>query len=128
MSAASRKPTRRALTFFLGLGLGVATSSGSVPQAAAQGAFYDGLQAEDAARALSAFQQTLETRVSHRLAHWRNDATGTSGSVMPLRTFRIRTGHYCREYVETILATGKIMSRVGTACRDDGGAWIPVPQ
>lgn len=114
------------LLFFLALGFGVAAAPAAGEQSASRGAFYDGLSAADRGLARASVQQTLERRLSRDMGRWRNDASGNSGAVMPLRTFRVADGQYCREYKETIVADGKIVSRLGTACRTDDGAWIPV--
>lgn len=88
----------------------------------AHDAFYDGLSAEGAAVARQAVQQALESRPSDETFRWAY-GIGSSGSVTPLRTFRIKTGHYCRDYSETIAKHSERVSALRTACRDSQGTW-----
>ena len=84
---------------------------------------YAGLPVSDQALATRTVQNTLETALSGTTRLWRNQRTGSKGKVQPLRTFRIRTGHYCREYEETIeTQRGPVWQRA-IACRDAGGSW-----
>jgi surface antigen len=89
-------------------------------------AFYDGLVEGDRAIARDRFQDALETRHSLQAAEWHNDASGNSGAVMPVRTFRIPSGHYCREFRESLVNAGTLAERTGTACRREDGVWILV--
>jgi len=89
-------------------------------------AFYKALTEGDLVIARSGLQDALETRRSMDVAQWRNAASGTSGSIMPTRTFRIKNGFFCREYRETLLAAGTLIDRIGTACRAGNGVWVRV--
>ena len=91
-------------------------------QEAAQDTLYDGLSAEAALAARQAVQTALETRRSEDTYRWRL-GNGGSGSVTPLRTFRIKTGHFCRDYSETIANSPQPVSAMRTACRGDQGTW-----
>nr|WP_244313996.1 RT0821/Lpp0805 family surface protein [Roseibium denhamense] len=72
------------------------------------------------------FQDTLETKTAGQSSTWRNDATGVAGTVTPIKTWKTRTGTYCRSYREkVVLATGKSDSTTGTACRTSAGIWKP---
>jgi hypothetical protein len=88
--------------------------------------FYEDLTTNDQAIADSRLQETLDRRRSMDAAQWRNPASGASGSFMPLRTFRIKTGFFCRDYREMLLAVGTLIERTGTACRAGNGVWIRV--
>jgi len=88
--------------------------------------FYDGLAAGDMALAHSMLQEGLETRRSQEVAQWRSNATGNSGTVTPLRTFRIETGFFCRDFRETLVTASSPAERAGTACRREDGVWIRV--
>jgi surface antigen len=91
-------------------------------QEAARDTFYDGLSTEEAAIARQAVQEALETRLSDDTYRWVY-GNGSSGSVTPLRTFRIKTGHYCRDFAETIAKESQPVSAVRTACRGSQGTW-----
>ena len=84
---------------------------------------FDHLDAADRQLAENALQETLENRRSGDLRLWRNDSTGNSGAFMPLRTFKIKTGHFCRDYRETAIANSRMASRDLTACRNLDGMW-----
>ena len=124
MSFAHRGPRRCAVVLCLALGLALATR----PEAAdaSQHTVYDRLTTGDFDVSLSALQEVLETQRSRQMRLWRNAATGASGSVMPLRTFKIKTGHFCRDYRETVIVDGRMDSRDATACRTNDGLWIPI--
>ncbi len=85
--------------------------------------FYDGLSAEASAAAWQAVQTALETQRSDETYEWRY-GNGISGSVTPRRTFRIKTGHYCRDY-SVVLFKGSqpAASSPRTACRGSQGTW-----
>ena len=72
--------------------------------------------------ARSAVQQALETRPGNQGYVWESEA-GSSGEITPLRTFRIKTGHYCRDYQEEVAAANGRTSENRTACRDGEGIW-----
>lgn len=93
---------------------------------AAQHGVFDRLNGADLRLFEAVLQATLETRVSGELQFWRNEATGRSGAVMPLRTFKVDSGHFCRRYRETAVADRKMDSREMTACRSDDGVWITI--
>ena len=76
--------------------------------------------------AQEALQKALESVASQRLYRWENHDSGISGFITPLRTFKIQTGHYCRQFMEAVAKDGKIASSVHTACRTDQGRWIVV--
>ena len=88
--------------------------------------FYDTLDESDVVLARSAFQDTLDTRVSREAGIWQNGATGNEGSITVLRTYRIVSGTYCRDYREKVKRQGRALSRIRTACRDADGVWLPV--
>ena len=90
--------------------------------ASSRDTFYDGLSVEEAAIARQAVQEALESRLSDDTLRWIH-RNGRSGSVTPLRTFRIKTGHYCRDFAETINTGSQPASAVRTACRGSQGSW-----
>ena len=121
MTAARRVPVLEAV-LILALGLTLAPHRSSASQ---QGVF-EHLSAADLRLAGAAIQIALEGVRSGELHMWRNDATGNSGAYMPLRTFKIKTGHFCRDYRETAIARRKMATRNLTACRNEDGEWITV--
>ncbi len=88
--------------------------------------FYGALTESDIDLAKSALQDTLENRVSGEPGNWQNGTTGIKGSVTPLRTYRIASGTYCRDYQEVVSKPGREVTRSRTACRDANGVWITV--
>ena len=97
-------------------------SCASQGPASSRDTFYDGLSVEEAAIARQAVQEALETRLSDDTLRWIH-GNGSSGSVTPLRTFRIKTGHYCRDFAETVNTGAQPVSAVRTACRGGQGTW-----
>ena len=93
---------------------------------AARSDVFQSLHATDVQLAEFAMQETLESHRSGDPRHWRNDLTGNSGAFMPLRTFKIKTGHFCRDYRETAVADSKMASRDLTACRNRDGVWTMI--
>lgn len=89
---------------------------------AQQDTLYDALSAEAAAAARQTVQEALERRLSNEITPWQH-GSGSSGSVTPLRTFRIKSGHYCRDYAETVVQDTQRILVVRTACRDHQGMW-----
>ena len=70
-------------------------------------------------------QAALETQPSGDTESWRGD-DGRSAHVTPLRSFRIRTGHYCRDFSLVVLGNSGSLSATRTACRSSEGQWIDV--
>lgn len=99
----------------------------AAPLLAETNPLYRSLAADDRTLAEAAVQEALETLPSRQTRSWRNPATGASGFVTPLRTFKIESGHFCREYQEAIATPGSAEARQFTACRrTDDGTWLPV--
>ena len=89
-------------------------------QTGAPDAFYKMLNADETAMARRAVQKALETRRSNEVYRW-DSGNGAFGSVIPLRTFRIKSGHYCRDYSESIVKSVNRASAERRACRDRRG-------
>ncbi|MDX6749186.1 RT0821/Lpp0805 family surface protein [Geminicoccaceae bacterium 1502E] len=86
---------------------------------------YNRLGPDEAQRADGVLQRALENYPSGRELAWRDPTTGVAGSVVPLRSFRTRSGRICREFVETV-ALGSVADRYRlTGCRDEAGIWRP---
>ncbi len=68
-------------------------------------------------------QESLESRRSGTQARWRNPSTGTAGTITPTRTYRRPDGVYCREFEQTVVASGANGWSRGTACRQPDAFW-----
>ncbi len=119
-------PRRRFLAAIALIGFGLTASGSSASETESQASFYDTLAEGDVKLAWSAFQDTLENRPSREPGDWRNAATGSEGTVTPLRTYRIASGTYCRDYLEVVTMAARVTARSGTACRKADGLWIPL--
>ncbi len=108
------------LVLCLFLGSGVLAAEQSDPM----DSFYRNLGGVEKSLAKESFQNTLETAVSHKTGRWRDATTGNSGTLTPLRTFRIKAGNYCREYRENLYTDQWRASRTGIACRIGTGIWV----
>jgi len=75
--------------------------------------------------ARAAVQRALETRVTDEAEHWR--APGVAqGVVRPRRTWRSDSGHWCREFEESILLDdGRNQTTAAIRCRSGDGRWRP---
>lgn len=82
-----------------------------------------GLSPADVVSADRTVQEALESALSNQNRRWVGARNGTYGFVTPLRTFRITTGHYCRDFLETVARGASVLSVTKTACRDDDGQW-----
>lgn len=74
----------------------------------------------------AAVSVALESHVSGQPARWHNPDSGSNGSVEPLRTFKISTGQWCREYAHALDIRGWQERREtlrAIACREAGGTW-----
>lgn len=67
--------------------------------------------------------QALEKSVSGTTVSWRNPDTGSRVEVTPVRTFRIKSGQYCRQFERLVVIQGETESDQGIACREAGGDW-----
>ena len=83
---------------------------------------YKGLDGGALQSARNALQSALESMRSRATYKWQ-DSAGSGGSVTPKRTFRIATGHYCREYTEVVSGPAGMASTTRIACRDADGIW-----
>ena len=66
--------------------------------------------------------RALETQVSGESLDWRSG--GSMGRVTPLRTYRSRSGHWCREYSRTTRFNGEPIAVRALACRNEAGQWV----
>jgi surface antigen len=71
----------------------------------------------------AALQDTLEIKASGTEVSFASGEADIQGSISPTRTYRSRTGHWCREFSETVESGGVRDHRRGLACREDSGGW-----
>ncbi|MEE9210918.1 MAG: RT0821/Lpp0805 family surface protein [Kiloniellales bacterium] len=86
----------------------------------------EALRAADQEMIEAAISVALEKHVSGQPARWHNPDSGSKGSVEPLRTFKISTGQWCREYAHAIDLRGwkeRQATLRAIACREAGGRW-----
>ncbi len=84
---------------------------------------YEGLDERGRGDAQTALQLALETSRSNFTYRWRSAGGGLSGRITPLRTFRVASGHYCREFEEILIVASQVRLDTRTACRADDGRW-----
>lgn len=90
------------------------------------GAALDQMRAErasDLALLASAVQDVLETQESGIKVSYRNSDTGLTITLLPQRTWKSASGHWCREFVEAVGDTPVEDAAVSTACRSPDGRW-----
>lgn len=71
----------------------------------------------------TALQDALETKASGIEVSFVSGEAGIEGRINPTRTYRSRSGHWCREFSEVIESGGVQEFRRGLACRADSGGW-----
>ena len=67
----------------------------------------------------------LETRTSGEAVSL-SEFGGQGESLMPVRTYKSVSGHWCREYVRDIMLEGRTIGIRGVACRTGEGEWVTV--
>lgn len=65
----------------------------------------------------------FESRPSGEAVPWHDPDRDVHGTYTPLRTWRSRTGAYCREYQQVVVIDGREQRAYGTACRQPDGSW-----
>ncbi|SLN29736.1 RT0821/Lpp0805 family surface protein [Oceanibacterium hippocampi] len=78
----------------------------------------------DTAAMERAVNEALESRLSGQTVRWQNPATGASGTITPVRTYRARNGQWCREFTRNWVRPGGTDQLRGIACRQDDGRWL----
>lgn len=68
-------------------------------------------------------QKTLETAVSGTPVKYVDPGRKTRLEIVPIHTYKSRSGHWCREFSERIEIGGIVELRKGLACREDKGGW-----
>lgn len=70
-----------------------------------------------------ASQQALNNAQNGQALPWKNEDTGSYGSVTPSNYYQNNTGQYCREYTQSITVGGRTEKGYGTACLEEDGSW-----
>lgn len=105
-----------------GSGQILAIAAGTVAGAMIGGAIGKNMDDTDRMR----MNQALESNPIGQPAYWRNERTGTSYRVVPVRNINRHGNRYCREYRTMADIGGKKQQVYGTACRQPDGAWKTV--
>jgi surface antigen len=71
----------------------------------------------------STLSAALEQQISGQTVTWTNPDTGTSGRITPVRTFKSKTGQWCREFDSELTRVDQSELRRGIACREPEGIW-----
>ncbi len=83
-------------------------------------------EAEDQRLLAEAVNRALENTPSGEKVAWNNPDSGVHGEVVPVRTYRSKSNHWCREYLASKVRDGLEQKIRAIACRDSGGAWVKV--
>ncbi|MEO3430204.1 RT0821/Lpp0805 family surface protein [Pelagibius sp. CAU 1746] len=83
-------------------------------------------QAEDQRVLAAAISQALEHSASGQPVAWENPDSGAHGQVVPVRTYRSKSNHWCREYLASKVANDVEQKSRAIACRSGDGAWVKV--
>ncbi|WP_029062810.1 hypothetical protein [Labrenzia sp. DG1229] len=70
-------------------------------------------------------QEALETRVSGEPVYIGQDGAWTD-VLTPIKTYKSKSGHWCREYTRQSNFGNLDLTIRGTACRDENGTWTTV--
>ena len=73
--------------------------------------------------AAMAMQIAMERRQDNEASTWTNGISGNHGAVVPRRTYRSRSGDFCRNFEETMTVAGVTATFERTACRGGDGNW-----
>ena len=81
------------------------------------------LDEKDKKMATQAAYQSFEKNRSGQKSVWNNPDTGNHGEIVPVKTYQLADGRYCRRYEQTIYIGGEKEKSSGTACRGADGTW-----
>ena len=85
-------------------------------------------EAEDQRILSDTIEQALERAASGEAVAWHNPDSGSHGEVVPVRTYRSKSNHWCREYLASKV-TGDIEEKTrAIACRAGNGDWVKAEQ
>jgi surface antigen len=83
----------------------------------------DGMTAEARCSVQTAFQRALEEKRSGVPQSWHLAELDLAGSVTPMATFRLKSGTYCRQYIQQLNQASEEKVFYGLACRTPTGEW-----
>lgn len=107
---------------FLGLGVGGGyqysqTSTGNALKLAAFTLQQDQSQMDQA------LNQALEVNMSGDTQTWANPDSHRTATFTPVRTYKDKSGTFCREYKKDVRTGEQSETTFGLACREDDGTW-----
>ncbi|WP_305986668.1 hypothetical protein [Roseibium sp. MMSF_3544] len=70
-------------------------------------------------------QEALETKVSGEPVYIGQEGNWTE-VLTPIKTYKSKSGHWCREYLRQSTFSRMDLTIRGTACRDENGTWTTV--
>jgi surface antigen len=70
-------------------------------------------------------QEALETKVSGEPVFVGQEGNWTD-VLTPIKTYRSKSGHWCRQYLRQTTFSKLDLAIRGTACRDETGTWVTV--
>jgi surface antigen len=70
-------------------------------------------------------QEALETKVSGEPVFVGQEGDWTE-VLTPIKTYRSKSGHWCRQYLRQTTFSKLDLAIRGTACRDENGTWVTV--
>lgn len=81
------------------------------------------LDQRDKEMASQAAVRAFESGRKGQKSVWNNPDTGNHGEVVPVKTYQLADGRYCRMYEQHIWIGGEKQTSTGTACRQADGTW-----
>ena len=81
-------------------------------------------EAEDQRILSATIEEALENSPSGERVAWNNPDSGTYGEVVPVRTYRSKSNHWCREYLTSKVTAGIEEKTRAIACRAGNGDWV----
>jgi surface antigen len=81
------------------------------------------LDEKDKRMAAQAAAQAFENNRTGQKSVWNNPESGNRGEIVPVKTYQVANGQYCRRYEQTIYIGGERQQTTGTACRQADGSW-----
>jgi surface antigen len=85
-------------------------------------------QAEDQRVLAAAIDQALERAASGESIEWQNPDSGAHGQIIPVRTYRSKSNHWCREYLASKVTADVEEKSRAIACREGNGDWVKVEE
>lgn len=85
-------------------------------------------EAEDQRLLAGAIEKALENTPSGEKVAWQNPDSGVYGEVVPVRTYRSKSNHWCREYLAMKVSGGTQQKSRAIACRATDGDWVKVEE